>query len=127
MELTDTQVNELFENYWSGRGCACPGCGAKLGSKHSNVLGGYVIVFKCPKGCAVPSLESERDPKRGTFRDWTSEECAKLTRDYLASRAPVCPGCGVPVSGQSKYVFSGKLVELRCDRCRKKWEENVPR
>lgn len=127
MDLSDTQILELFDAHWAGRVCTCPSCGGPLTSKHSGILGGYVLCFRCPKACDIPDLESNRDPRQTTFRDWTSEEGAKLIVDYMAKRSPRCPVCAIPVCGQEKWTFSGRLVLIRCERCGKVCEESLPR
>lgn len=127
MNLSEAQILELFDAHWSGVPCACPGCGATLESKRSSVLGGYLLCFRCPNGCAVPDQPSSSDPRWATFRDWTSEERGKLLADFAAKRSPRCPVCAVPVSSQAKWVFSGQLVQLRCERCRRECEDTLPR
>jgi hypothetical protein len=127
MNLSEAQTLELFDAHWSGAACICPGCGATLESKRSSVLGGYLLCFRCPNACVVPDLPSSSDPRWATFRDWTSEERGKLLADFAARRSPHCPVCAVPVSSQAKWVFSGQLVQLRCERCRRECEDTLPR
>lgn len=127
MELTDSQLRDLFDAYWQGQPCRCPSCASTLDARHSNVLGGYVLRLTCPKGCAFGELDSDRDPRRGEFRDWTPHETDRLIADFAANRSPRCPVCDVPITGQSKWVFSGKLVEIRCERCRQRREESLAR
>jgi transposase-like protein len=127
MQLTDAQLLALFDSHWLKQPCSCPQCGAALSSTHGNVLGGYVLRFKCPKGCDIPELESELDPRRSEFRDWTAREGDRLIGEAAADRPAQCPGCNVTVEGNIKWVFSGKLVHVRCPRCRRQREEAVAR
>jgi hypothetical protein len=127
MDLSDAQLLELFDAHWSGRPSTCPACGATLESKRSSVLGGYLLTFRCPNACAIPELPSSSDPRWPAFRDWTTEERSRLLADFAAKRGPQCPVCAVPISGQAKWVFGGQLVQIRCERCRKQYEDTLPR
>jgi tRNA(Ile2) C34 agmatinyltransferase TiaS len=126
MNLTEAQTLALFDAHWSGQTAVCPKCGGAAESKHSAVLGGYLLTFRCPNSCDIPDQHSSSDPK-WPFRDWTSQEQSKLVADFAAQRTPRCPACAIPVNGQAKWVFSGQLVQVRCPRCRKECEDTLPR
>lgn len=127
MDLSDAQVDSLFNRYWAGEANACPGCGATLKCRHTNVLGGYMLCCTCPKGCELPELPSERDPKAGSFRDWLRAEGDRAIADFAADRAPSCAACAVKLEGEIKWVFSGRLVQVRCPRCRRVFEDSLAR
>jgi hypothetical protein len=127
MDPSEPQLLELFDAHWSGRTSNCPGCQATLDAKRSNVLGGYLLTFRCPNGCDIPELPSSSDPRWPEFRDWTTTEQTKLLADFAAKRSPQCPVCAVPISGRAKWVFSGQLVQIRCERCRRQCEDTLPR
>ncbi len=127
MDINEAQLLELFDAHWAGRTSTCPGCQSALAAKRSSVLGGYLITLRCPKGCELPDLPSSSDPRSPAFRDWTAEERTKLLADFAAKRSPQCPVCAVPISGQVKWVFSGQLVQIRCERCRRQCEDTLPR
>jgi len=113
--FSPAHLDDLANTFWQQGEARCPHDGKLLDSRFHPQHTGYLLVMACNHCGKKAQFTRFSDPKRYTFRPWTSAEVAAMSSLYGAGQNPQCPVCWSRTS--CREICPGSDVTLECMRC----------